>query len=136
MAVVFRLNDNDDLPENLFYASLGCLAFSYVLLGVFLNDFIANSQKSLTNPLGFGMTIATFFIAVGILLADRQSWDKSTAFVKARIVLSLFHFTIFIINPVLGILASSIVIPIAIFWPLKKPQIHIQSDSEPSNRSS
>jgi hypothetical protein len=126
IAVVFRLNDNDDLPEYLFYISLACLALSYVLFGAFLEDFISNSQKTLTNSFGFGLTVATFFIAVGTLLADRQSWDKSTSFVKARIVLSLAHFTLLLINPAFGILASIIIIPIAMFWPTKSPVIHFE----------
>jgi hypothetical protein len=120
LGVVFRLNDNNDEPEHLFYVSLACLTLAYVFFAVFMMDFIASSQKAENGSLGFMLTLVTFLIAVASLMADRQTWDKSVNFVKARIVLSLMHFTLLLINPGLGILASAIFVPLLLVWPVGK----------------
>ena len=87
-------------------------------------DFIANSQKALTGSFGFMLTVLTFLVAAGSLLLERQTWDKSVLFVKVRIVLALFHFTLLLINPVLGILSTVFFAPVSLLWPIGKIHHH------------
>lgn len=111
LGLVYRLNDRDDEPESIFYISLGGLAMLYTLIGLFFSDFLARSQRSGSESSIFIITLLLFVVTVGSLLADRQTWDKSTFFVRWRVVLSLIHVIILLINPITGLMLSCVLVP-------------------------
>jgi hypothetical protein len=64
---------------------------------------------------------------VGSLLLDKQTWDKSTAFVKIRISMAVIELVVLLINPYLGIILAGFILPIAISI---KGGLEVEEDSK------
>jgi hypothetical protein len=113
-AVVFLLNDRDSETETLFYLSLLGVVLSYSIVGWFFPVFLDRGQNYFTESPVFVAAIITLLITIALLLADRQTWDKSNVFVRLRVSLSLIHLVLLLINPLIGLLASIIILPVLV----------------------
>lgn len=114
IGLLFVLNDKDKIPETFFYLGLIGLFISYSIFGLFFNSFLYRGENTLADSPVLIIQVFVLLITISLLLADRQTWDKSTAFIRLRISLSLIHLVLFLINPVIGLLASVIIIPISV----------------------
>ncbi len=114
IGLVFLLNDKDEKPENLFYISLVGLFLCNLLIGIFFTEFVSRSEKNQVDTPSFIALIIILMSTVASLLADRQTWDKSTAFVKFRISLTILELVILLVNPFLGIFTAIFVLPVSI----------------------
>ena len=114
IGLVFLINDPDPEPEYLFYVSLVGLFISNILFGLFFSDFVSRAEKGQVDAPVFIAEVVVLMFTVGSLLADRQTWDKSTTFVKIRISLSILELVVLLINPYLGIILAVFVIPVSV----------------------
>jgi hypothetical protein len=118
--LTFLLDDDDDEPETVFYVSLGGLALSYVIFGLFFDDFIKSIFGDFTSSSVILASVVTLLATVVGFLADKRTWDKVSTFVKLRITLSLLLIISLIISPVFGVILSALFIPISILLSDKK----------------
>jgi len=114
IGLVFLLNDDDERVENLFYISLVGLFLCNLIIGLFFTEFVARTEKNQVDTPSFIALIIVLMSTVASLLADKQTWDKSTPFVKYRISLTILELVILLVNPFLGIFSAIIVLPISI----------------------
>lgn len=114
IGVVFLLNDPDDEPEILFYISLVGLFLCNLLIGLFFPDFVSRADKNQVDTPAFIALIIILMSTVASLLVDKQNWDKSTTFVKARISLTILELVVLLVNPYLGIITAVIILPLSV----------------------
>jgi hypothetical protein len=127
IGVVFLLNDPDPEPEYLFYLSLVGIFLSNLLFGLFFNDFVLRAENNQSDTPSFIALILVLMTTVGSLLLDKQTWDKSTAFVKIRISMAVIELVVLLINPYLGIILAGFILPIAISI---KGGLEVEEDSK------
>jgi hypothetical protein len=131
IGLVSILNDKDNESETLFYLSLIGLAGCYALFGLFFPEYVARSQKYTTDSPAFLLQIILLMFTVGLLLADKQTWDKSISFIKFRISCSLIHLILLIINPVIGLLAGIILVPICVLYsPVSSEKMYSDQETQ------
>jgi uncharacterized YccA/Bax inhibitor family protein len=112
-AVVYKLNDPDNIPENLFYSSLIGFSLFYLILGIFNSHYIGLVEKTTLSKSFWLIGIIIFAISFVFVLADRMTWHKAPNFIKWRLALTIIHQTSFIMSIYLGLMFSIFIFPLA-----------------------
>lgn len=100
-----------------FYLSLVLLLGCYAVFSYFAKDFyyfyLDPDSPHIDSPYVM-YTLFLFGITCIMLLKDKKTWDKSTFFVKTRIIFYVFHLALMIINIKIGVLSFALFTPFLI----------------------
>lgn len=125
MGLNFFANRRDSYFHLSFYASLLGIFLSFLLFGLNASEFAYFHIKSKVqiDSVYIVYELALFALTSALILKNKKIWDKSTFFVKIRLMFYIFQIVLLVINMNLAISFFAISCPILIFIDLNK-KIH------------